>query len=39
VTLGAFGTAGMGFQEDLVGLGAQVAGVTVGLFGFKFEKG
>ena len=39
VTLGAFGTVGMGFQEDLLGLGAQVAGVTVGLFSFKFEKG
>ena len=37
--LGAFGTAVYGFQEDLVGLGAQVVGVTVGLFSFKFEKG
>lgn len=39
IAFGAFGTATMGFQEDLVGLGAQVVGVTVGLFSFKFERG
>lgn len=39
MTIGAFGTAAWGFQEDLVGLGAQVVGVTFGLFSFKFERG
>lgn len=39
MTLGAFGAAVAGVEEDLVGLGAQIVGVAVGLFSFKFEKG
>jgi hypothetical protein len=39
MTLGAFGAAVAGVEEGLVGLGAQIVGVAVGLFSFKFEKG